>query len=114
MGGWTEVADLADLRRRKRLLVTVGQVRIALFYVEGAVYALDDVCVHRQRALSKGTVLQGRVICPGHQWRIDPATGEVEGREECQPTYAVQVEGGKVYVDPRSSTVHADLAKEAR
>lgn len=111
MGGWAEVADLADLRRRKRLQVTAGEARIALFYVDGVVYALDDVCVHKQRALSKGTVLHGRVICPGHQWRIDPATGEVEGREERQPTHAVRVEGGKVYV---GSADRAGSVKEVR
>jgi nitrite reductase (NADH) small subunit len=97
---WVEAAPLADVRRRKRLAVTVAGRDIALFLVGETVYALDDVCVHKQRRLTKGTLLYGRVICPGHQWKIDPATGEIEDREECQPTYPVRVEAGVVYVDP--------------
>ncbi|GAA4056162.1 MULTISPECIES: Rieske (2Fe-2S) protein [Actinomadura] len=98
---WVEAAALADVRRRRRLAVTVAGRHIALFLVGETVYALDDLCVHKQRRLTKGTLLYGRVICPGHQWKIDPETGRVEDREECQPTYAVRVDGGTVYVDPR-------------
>ncbi|MFB4310488.1 Rieske (2Fe-2S) protein [Actinomadura sp. GTD37] len=100
-GEWVAAAALADVRRRKRLAVTVEGRRIALFLVGGDVYALADVCVHKQRSLSKGAVLNGRVICPGHQWVFDPATGRVEDGDECQPSHAVRVDGGVVYVDPR-------------
>jgi nitrite reductase/ring-hydroxylating ferredoxin subunit len=101
---WVEAAALADVRRRKRLAVTVGGRDIGLFLVGDTVYALDDVCVHKERRLTRGTLLAGRVICPGHQWKIDPVTGEIEDRDECQPTYPVRVEGDVVYVDPRSRT----------
>ncbi|TYB47024.1 Rieske 2Fe-2S domain-containing protein [Actinomadura chibensis] len=98
VGEWVHAAPLAEVRRRRRLAVTVAGRRIALFLVGGDVYALDDTCVHKQRSLSKGAVLNGRVICPGHQWVFDPATGAVEGRDECQPVHAVRVDGDAVYV----------------
>jgi nitrite reductase/ring-hydroxylating ferredoxin subunit len=98
---WVEVASLKELTRRKRKLVEVGGEQIALFLVEGDVYALHDVCIHKERSLSKGTVLHGRVICPGHQWAFDVHTGWVEDQEQCQPTYAVRVEGDTIFVDPR-------------
>lgn len=101
LGEWVEAATLAEVRRRKRLAVTVAGRRIALFLVGDDVYALDDTCIHKQRSLSKGAVLNGRVICPGHQWLFDPATGQVEDRDECQPSHAVRVDGDVVYVDPR-------------
>jgi nitrite reductase/ring-hydroxylating ferredoxin subunit len=98
MGEWVQVADLTELARRKRKLVMVGGEGIALFLIDGRVYALRDVCIHKQRSLSKGVVLRGRIICPGHQWSFDPATGHVEDQEQCQPTYDVLVENDKVYV----------------
>ncbi|MFD1937516.1 MULTISPECIES: Rieske (2Fe-2S) protein [Nonomuraea] len=101
---WVEVGTLPDLTRRRRKLVTVGGERIGLFLVDGTVYALRDVCVHKQRSLTKGTILHGRVICPGHQWAFDPRTGRADGQDECQPTYEVRVEDGTVYVDPRPRT----------
>lgn len=99
--GWVFVTELSELARRKKKQVFVGQTAIALFLVGGQVYALRDVCIHKGRSLSKGTLLHGRIICPGHQWSFDPATGEVSDQPECQPTYAVRVDEGRVYVDPR-------------
>lgn len=98
MTRWHEVAKLKDLEARKRLAVTVGDTTIALFAIKGSVYALDDTCIHEQRQLSKGAILFGKVVCPGHQWKFDPATGEPDGQEGCQPTYPVHVEDGVVSV----------------
>jgi len=96
---WHEVATVRDLEARKRIVVTVVDTTIALFSIKGAVYALADTCVHEQRQLSKGAVLFGKVICPGHQWKFDPATGEAEGQDRCQPVYPVRVgENGVISV----------------
>ena len=92
MTHWHEVAKLKDLQARKKLAVNVGSTAIALFFVKGKVYALSDTCIHEQRQLSKGAILFGKVVCPGHQWKFDPATGEPEGQDGCQPTYPVQVD----------------------
>ncbi|MBO0805062.1 MAG: Rieske 2Fe-2S domain-containing protein [Nocardiopsaceae bacterium] len=91
MPQWHEVATLRDLRSRRKLAVTVGDTAIALFSIKGDVYALADTCVHEQRQLSKGAVLFGKIVCPGHQWKFDPATGEAEGQDRCQPVYPVRV-----------------------
>lgn len=96
MTHWHEVAKLKDLEARKKLAVTVGDTAIALFCIKGTVYALNDTCIHEQRQLSKGAILFGKVVCPGHQWKFDPATGEPEGQEGCQPTYPVQVDADGV------------------
>lgn len=100
MSEWILVADLAELRRRKRKQIQVADVAVALFLIGDQVFALRDTCVHKQRSLSKGTVLGGKIICPGHQWIFDPATGQAEDQDECQPTYAVRVDGQHVYLDP--------------
>lgn len=110
MPDWQPAAELAELRRRKRKQVTVDDQTIALFLINDRVYALRDVCIHKQRSLSKGTVLHGRVICPGHQWTFDPETGWVEDQGRCQPTYDVRVADGVVYVDPQPRVRTADAA----
>jgi nitrite reductase (NADH) small subunit len=99
MTEWHAVARLRDLEARKRVAVTVGDTTIALFWIKGTVYALADTCIHEQRQLSKGAILFGKVVCPGHQWKFDPETGEAEGQGRCQPTFPVQVdEDGTVSV----------------
>lgn len=91
MTAWHDVATVKDLEARKKTAVTIGDTTVALFWIKGKVYALADTCVHEQRQLSKGSVLFGKVVCPGHQWKFDPATGEADGQEPCQPTYPVRV-----------------------
>lgn len=98
MPDWHPVASVSDLRARKKKAVDVAGTTVALFYVNDKVYALNDTCIHEQRQLSKGALLFGKVICPGHQWKFDPETGEPEGQEGCQPTYAVKVEDGTIHV----------------
>ncbi|WP_138380386.1 Rieske (2Fe-2S) protein [Luteithermobacter gelatinilyticus] len=105
MSEWIRVTDLAALKRRKKQVVEVegaeGEVQeIALFYVDGDVYAMNDICIHKQRRLHKGLVFQGNVICPGHQWAFDLKTGWVDEWAKCQPVYNVKIDGQDVYVDP--------------
>jgi len=104
-GGWVHVAEMKELARRKRKQVSVAGCPIALFVVDGDVYALDDTCIHQERSLAKGTLLGGQVICPGHQWKFDPRTGRPEDQDGCLATYAVQVtEEGAVLVAPEPVT----------
>lgn len=110
MAEWVKVADLKELQRRKKLLVEANGTPIALFFDDGYVYALRDICIHKQRNLSKGLVFQGKVICPGHQWAFDLPTGWVEEWSECQPTFAVKVEGNEVYVEP-DPRVHTEAPR---
>lgn len=102
---WVHVTDMKDLARRKRKQVSVAGCPIALFLVDGEVFAVDDVCIHQERSLSKGTLLNGQVICPGHQWKFDPRTGAPEDQDGCLATYAVQVtEEGAILIAPEPVT----------
>lgn len=102
---WVHVAEMKDLARRRRKQVSVAGCPIALFLVDDEVFAIDDICIHQERSLSKGTLLNGQVICPGHQWKFDPRTGEPEDQDGCQATYAVQVtEEGAILVAPEPVT----------
>jgi nitrite reductase (NADH) small subunit len=111
MTGWVKVAELKELSRRRKKLVTVDGEDIALFLVGEKVYALHDTCVHQERSLSKGVILNNRVICPGHQWAFDLETGCEKSQEECQPTYPVKVEDGEVLVVPQRRVL-ADAASD--
>ncbi len=114
---WIAVATTKELARRRKLRVEVDGVAIALFQADGSVYAFADLCVHQERSLFKGTLMHGKVICPGHQWQFDLRTGYEADQDRCQPTYPVRVDddSGTVYVDltPRSQAT-APTGEEAR
>jgi anthranilate 1,2-dioxygenase ferredoxin subunit len=92
MARWHEVASIAELKVRKKKVVDISGIPVALFYINDKIYALNDICIHEQRNLSKGSILFGKIVCPGHQWTFDPATGEPFDHEGLQPTYAVRTD----------------------
>ena len=53
----------------------------------------------RQRELAKGVVLNGRLVCPGHQWAFELGSGWEATKGECQPTYAVRIDADRVLLD---------------
>ncbi|HET7327080.1 MAG TPA: Rieske 2Fe-2S domain-containing protein [Nocardioidaceae bacterium] len=99
MSEWVKVADMKELARRRKKVVNVDGEDVVLFAAGEKVYALRDTCIHEQRSLAKGTLFNGRVICPGHQWQFDLASGWEETQERCQPTYEVKVEGDEVHLN---------------
>lgn len=80
--------------------VAVDRERVLIANVDGAFYALQDACGHRQAPLSKGT-LAGHVIeCPLHFAQFDVRTGKLLSGPAAAdvPAYEVRVEDDTVYV----------------
>lgn len=81
-------------------LVEVEGRRIALFYVDGGYYAIDDVCTHRGGPLSEGSLSGDEVTCPIHGAQFNVKTGEVTAAPAQQgvKTFPVRVTGDDVEV----------------
>jgi 3-phenylpropionate/trans-cinnamate dioxygenase ferredoxin component len=79
-----------------------GDSPIAVFHVEGSVYAIDDTCTHQSASLADGWVEDCRVECPLHSVCFDLRTGEPDGLLTRVPvrTHRVVVVDGQVYVQP--------------
>ncbi|NVO05453.1 MAG: non-heme iron oxygenase ferredoxin subunit [Rhodoferax sp.] len=95
---WIDAAALADVPEGDVTSVQVGGKEIALYEVEGEVFATDNICTHGHARLSDG-FLEGREIeCPLHQGKFDICTGKAL----CAPlidnikTYAVRIENMRV------------------
>ena len=98
--GFVPVAQASDLAPGQMKFVAVERERIVLANVDGAFYALRDVCGHRNAPLSRGR-LDGCVIeCPLHFAQFDVRTGKlIDGPVSADvPAYEVRVEAGTVYL----------------
>lgn len=93
------VAKVSDLEPGGCLAVETEEAAVALFNVDGTIYALNNTCPHAGGPLGEGT-LEGTVVeCPWHGWRYDVTTGvRVENPEITVACYEVKVEGDQIKV----------------
>ena len=115
---WLDVGDVPDVVRRKKFVVGPDERPIVVITHDNCVYALDNICIHKQRELVKGVILGDRVICPGHQWAFQLATGFEAKMEQHQPAYPVRItDEGRVEVDvanpsaPRPAEIESDTVR---
>ena len=76
MAAFVAVAHLDQLPPGRGMVVTVRGLAVALFNVEGAVYAMEDACRHAGASLGGGELRGPIVCCPAHGWRYDVRTGQ--------------------------------------
>jgi len=78
----------------------VGSQEIAVFRQrDGALFATQNRCPHRQGPLSEGIVGSGKVICPLHAHQFDLETGCGGETTECVSAYRVQEMNGSIVLN---------------
>jgi len=99
MANFVEVAQLEQIAPGKSKLVYVEEKSIALFNIDGMIYAIDDSCLHQGSSLAQGK-LNGKILtCRAHGWKYDVTNGSLTLNPERRvASYAVQVVDGKIAV----------------
>jgi nitrite reductase (NADH) small subunit len=108
------VGTVAEVTKRKRVVVEHEGTSILVVAHEGAFYAMDNICIHKDRELVKGVVLNGKLVCPGHQWAFELGTGWEAVKQQCQPTYDVVVSDDMVAVDIASRRTGREAAPQTQ
>ena len=98
--GFTPVTPASGLAPGAMKWVVVDRERVLVANVEGAFYALRDMCGHRGAPLSTGTLVGHVIECPLHYATFDVRTGKLlSGPASADLVmYEVRVEGDTVYV----------------
>jgi len=96
---YVEAACLDEVPPGTGTSVAVGDKQVALFNVDGTIYAIDDSCLHHGISLGVG-VLEGKVVtCRGHGWKYDVTTGNtLHVPDYGVVAYPVKVVDGKILV----------------
>jgi 3-phenylpropionate/trans-cinnamate dioxygenase ferredoxin subunit len=94
------VASFSDLEEGVGLRVEINDHRVAIFLVDGTLFALGDRCSHAEASLSEGEVFDTEVECPRHGSAFDLLTGEPVSlpATKAVPVYRVWTEGGEVFL----------------
>lgn len=86
----SHIDELTPLIGKK---VFVNDKEIGLFLTnEGEIFAVNNICPHKEGPLSEGTVSGSYVYCPLHDQKIDLKTGNVQEPDTgCVETYPVEI-----------------------
>jgi nitrite reductase/ring-hydroxylating ferredoxin subunit len=75
--GWVRAAAAADLGEGEVIGVELAGRSIALYNLDGEVFATDNICTHAYACLSDGWIDGATIECPLHAARFDIRTGQV-------------------------------------
>ena len=97
---WVDAAAVDALPDDEVIGVDLDGKSLALYKVEGAVFATDNICTHGHARLCDGFLEGHEIECPLHQGKFDIR----DGRALCAPLsedikiYPVKIEGNRVFV----------------
>ncbi|WP_151448681.1 non-heme iron oxygenase ferredoxin subunit [Lacisediminimonas profundi] len=98
---WTDVSTVDAVPEDDVVGVEAGGKDLALYSVDGQVYATDNLCTHGNARLCDGFLEGFEIECPLHQGKFDIRNG----KPLCAPLvdairiYPVKVEEGRVLVN---------------
>jgi naphthalene 1,2-dioxygenase ferredoxin component len=98
---WIDISAADKLPKDDVIGVQAEGKDLALYYVEGQVYATDNLCTHGHARLCDGFLEGFEIECPLHQGKFDIR----DGKPMCQPVveairiYPVKIENGRVFID---------------
>jgi nitrite reductase/ring-hydroxylating ferredoxin subunit len=75
-------------------------LEIALFRVQGEIFALNNACPHQGAPLAEGQLQGYCITCPWHAWDFDVRTGEcLTYPEEDAQKITIKVQEEEIYLE---------------
>ncbi len=94
-----KVCKYAELKENTGKQFFINDLEIALFKVDGKIYALSNICPHQKTHLMhEGLIENGIVYCPIHGWSFLLSDGKFPDGSKGLDSYETKVIGDYVYV----------------
>jgi nitrite reductase/ring-hydroxylating ferredoxin subunit len=111
--GFVKIAKVGELQTTRGLSLCIEGEEIALFRVNGEVFAVRNNCPHQHFALlHQGALKEYALTCPMHGWTFDLRTGKSvlgSGNLTC---YHVKIIGDEVWIE-RPPSARDDLFRQS-
>jgi len=100
-GKWITVAKRDAVKVGSVIGVKAGDLDVALYNIDGEIYATHNICTHAHAYLSDGWLEDDIIECPLHGGRFDAKTGKGLGAPiPCDvKTLPTRIEGSKIQVN---------------
>jgi 3-phenylpropionate/trans-cinnamate dioxygenase ferredoxin component len=98
--GFVTVAQVGEIPDGGRKIVRIDDQEVAVFHLDGAYFAIEDVCTHDGGPVAEGELVGEVIECPRHGAKFNVKTGAVVSFPATSPvpTYAVRVLGADIQV----------------
>ncbi len=97
--GFTKICLVENLREKHGQKFFVNETEIAVFKVEGEIFALNNVCPHQHTSMIyEGFIEDGCIVCPAHGWMFNLKTGRMPTDKKGLDTYPVKIIDNQVFV----------------
>ena len=97
---FVRAASLAELETAACQTVSLNGHTLALWYVGGQVYAIDNRCPHMGFPLDRGSVKDGILTCHWHHARFDlESGGTFDQWADDVRAFPVEIRDGEVWID---------------
>ena len=95
---FVDAARMDKIAPGTSIVVRIADQDVALFNVDGNIYAIADSCAHAGASLGAGKLNGTIVTCRAHGLRYDVTTGQVTTGGFGVASYPVRVVDGKIMV----------------
>lgn len=79
MTKWVKIAEIGDVAVGAGRAFEVEDCSIAVFNVDGTLYAIDDTCPHQGSSLAMGKLEGCVVTCRSHGMKVNVTGGQQPG-----------------------------------
>lgn len=100
MTRWIDIAAEGSLVPGEPLQIDQNGQTIAIFLVDGEIYAIEDICSHDRSPISDGCIEGSEIICPRHGARFCLRTGHAltaPAYEDIE-SFPVRAEAGRLWL----------------
>lgn len=95
-----KLANVSDIPVGKSIIASgLSGLEVALFNVDGKIFAIENECPHMGGPLGEGDVEGCIVTCPWHGWQFDLHDGECQNMPgEMARKIEISIENGEIWM----------------
>jgi len=97
--GFRRLCRVDELKDRQGRRFIVDETEVAVFKIDGVVYALSNNCPHQHTTLIyDGFIEDDCVVCPVHGWKFNLKTGRQPKGEKGLDSFPIRIINGEIFV----------------
>jgi len=96
--GYKRVCKVSDLYESRGTRFLINDVDIAIFKINGEVFAVSNTCPHQHtQSIYDGFIEDGCIVCPAHGWMFNLKTGKQPTGTRGLDSYPVKIIDDEVF-----------------